>query len=115
MRERVIRLSLTGVQSLWTAAAIYYLADHVQTTGGMAPWKVINLFLGALTIFVGIFNLIFLGTPKEVWWLKHDEKKIAQARIVSNATGGGDREVWKWEQVLECFVDPQCVSSLLLH
>lgn len=69
--------------------------------------KVINLFLGALTIFGGCINLIFLGTPKEVWWLKPHDKKIAQARIVSNATGGGDRDVWKWSQVVECFTDPQ--------
>lgn len=80
---------------------------HVQNTGGMAPWKVINLFLGALTIFGGLVNLVFLGTPKEVWWLNREEKKIAQARIVSNATGGADQDVWKWSQVFECIKDPQ--------
>lgn len=73
----------------------------------MAAWRVINVFLGATTIGMGIIFLIFGGGPDEVWWLSKREKRMAKARIVSNATGGGEQHPWRWEQVRECFRDPQ--------
>jgi MFS transporter, ACS family, allantoate permease len=74
---------------------------------GQQGWRLINYFLGAVTIFDGILLLIFLGTPSEVWWLNAEQKKMAHARVVSNATGGGEQHPWKWSQVRECFRDPQ--------
>jgi ACS family allantoate permease-like MFS transporter len=71
------------------AVASYFIAQHAETSGGPAGWRVINYFLGALTIFDGILLLVF------------------HARVVSNATGGGEQHPWKWEQVRECFRDPQ--------
>lgn len=65
---------------------IYYLALHVQTHGGIAAWRVINLFLGGLTVFIGILNLLVWGTPENAWWLTKEEKNIARSRIVSNAS-----------------------------
>lgn len=75
--------------------AIYYLADNAQKRGGLAAWRVINLFLGGLTVGMGFVFLIFGGTPDEVWWLNKREKRMAKARIVSNATGGAEQHPWK--------------------
>jgi hypothetical protein len=86
---------------------IYAIADSAQKHGGMAAWRIINLFLGGLTVFVGIVFLFFIGTPDEVWWLSKREKLMAKARIVQNATGGGEHHPWKWEQAKECLRDPQ--------
>lgn len=50
-----------------------------------------------------------LGTPREVRWLSQDEKRAAQARVLSNLTGT-DREKrseFRWEQVWATFRDPQ--------
>lgn len=86
---------------------IYYLALNAQNKGGMAAWRVINVFLGSITIGMGILFLVFGGGPDEVWWLSKREKRMAKARIVSNATGGGEQHPWRWEQVRECFKDAQ--------
>jgi hypothetical protein len=86
---------------------IYYLALNAQKNGGMAAWRVINVFLGGLTIGMGLIFLFIGGGPDEVWWLSKPEKRMAKARIVSNATGGGEQHPWRWEQVRECFRDPQ--------
>lgn len=63
----------------------------------------------------GIFDLLLIGTPDEVWWLKKDEKRIAKARIATNATGGAEVASWRWEQVRECFRDPQYYFSILFN
>ena len=115
----------------------YFLALHAQNHGGPHGWKVINYFLGACTIFAGLLVLSFLGTPQTVWWLTPEEKKMAHARIVSNGSewslriecrrydggltwcvssaGGGEQHPWKWEQVKECFRDPQFYFAILFN
>lgn len=93
--------------------ANYELARRAHEKGGLAAWRVINLFLGGLTVGMGIVCFITLGTPEEVWWLNKREKRMAKARIVSNGTGGGEQHPWRWSQVRECFVDPQYYMSLL--
>lgn len=53
--------TFTGIFSLM----IYGIAKHSIDHGGMSGWRVINLFLGACTVFAGIMALIFLGSPDE--------------------------------------------------
>ncbi|THU87851.1 MFS general substrate transporter [Dendrothele bispora CBS 962.96] len=71
-------------------------------------WRYMSYFLGSLTIVVGFLCLYFLGTPSEVPWLTPEEKRMANARILSNQSGH-DRtgtKKWKWYQVRECLIDP---------
>lgn len=75
----------------------------------------INLFLGGLTVGMGIICFGILGTPSEVWWLSKREKRMAHARIISNGTGGGEQHPWRWAQVRECFRDPQFYMALLAN
>lgn len=64
-----------------------------------------------MTLLVGCLCLFLLGTPSEVRWLSPEEKKIANARILSNNTGHDKTGIkkWKWKQARECLIDP-CVS-----
>lgn len=57
----------------------------------MSQWRGISLFLGSLTIVVGILAFFILGTPREVRWLTEDEKRAASLRTLQNKTGS-DRE-----------------------
>ncbi|BEI81330.1 hypothetical protein CcaverHIS002_0204900 [Cutaneotrichosporon cavernicola] len=94
---------------------IYFIADAQARKGGLAAWRVINLFLGAITVGMGFIFLVFGGTPDEVWWLSKREKRMAKARIVENATGSGEQAPWRWDQVRECLVDPQYWCALLFN
>lgn len=94
---------------------IYFVALRAKHDGHIAGWRAINLFLGALTTFVGLLMLLLLGTPEEVWWLSPREKLMAKARIVSNSTGGGESHPWKWAQVRECLKDRQYWHMILLN
>jgi ACS family allantoate permease-like MFS transporter len=63
------------------------------------------LFLGALTITVGILAYFIIGTPREVRWLNKEEKRAAVLRTMKNKTGS-DREKraeFKQEQVWAAF------------
>lgn len=101
--------------SMVFGVSIYYIGLNAQQNGGMAAWRVICLFLGAITVGLGIIFAIFGGTPDEVWWLTAREKRMVKARIVSNGTGGGEKHPWKWEQVVECLKDPQYWIAVALN
>lgn len=110
-REQTLRQTLYCSMNTFFAlvfgVGIYYIALDAQRRGGLAAWRVINLFLGGTTVGMGFICLVFIGTPDEVWWLSKREKLMAKARIVSNATGGGETHPWSWGQVRECFRDRQ--------
>ncbi|KAI0204337.1 MFS general substrate transporter [Astrocystis sublimbata] len=113
-REHAFRSVIWGTSnggvSIITGVISYAIAEKSQTDpNGLAAWKGISLFLGALTIFLGILVFFILGTPREVTWLNKDEKRAAIARIVENKTGS-DREKrseFKWDQARQAFKDPQ--------
>ncbi|TXT12814.1 hypothetical protein VHUM_01215 [Vanrija humicola] len=94
---------------------IYFLALNAERHGGLAAWRVINLFLGGTTVGMGLVAFAFVGTPGEVWWLSKREKRMAHARIIQNATGGGEQHPWKWEQVRECLRDRQFYHAILYN
>ncbi|EIM89633.1 MFS general substrate transporter [Stereum hirsutum FP-91666 SS1] len=76
-------------------------------TSGDKSWRAMSYFLGGLTIVVGTLCLFLLGTPSEVPWLTEEERRMANARIVSNQTGHDRTGVknWKWAQVREALTD----------
>lgn len=80
----------------------------------MSGWRVINLFLGALTIFVGLIACVLLRLPSDAWWLNEREKKAARARIVDNSTGGGETAKWNWQHVADAFRDPNTYFLFVL-
>ncbi|KAJ7047347.1 major facilitator superfamily domain-containing protein [Mycena alexandri] len=96
---------MNTVFSSFFGLVIYALAKHAQDSGGLAAWRVINLFLGACTVLHGFVLFFLLGTPDEVSWLS--EEQAARTRIASNGNGDGGQRAWNWNQVQECFVDPQ--------
>lgn len=106
-QRQTLYYSMNCCLAMVLGVGIYFLALNAQNNGGLAAWRVICLFLGGITVGLGIIFAIVGGTPDEVWWLSAREKRMAKARIVSNATGGGESHSWKWAQVRECLRDPQ--------
>lgn len=92
--------------SMWVSVVIYFLAKRAHDDGSISGWRVINFFLGGLTVFTGILSGIFLRMPKTAWWLSEEERKLAHARIIDNGTGTGEAHGWKWDQVKDAFTDP---------
>ncbi|TKY90078.1 hypothetical protein EX895_000076 [Sporisorium graminicola] len=92
--------------SMWVSVVIYFIAKRAAEDGHISGWRVINFFLGGLTVFTGLLTGIFLRLPKNAWWLSEEERKMAHARIIDNGTGTGEVQAWKWDQVKDAFTDP---------
>ncbi|KAI0382733.1 MFS general substrate transporter [Hypomontagnella monticulosa] len=106
-RSLVFQSGYAGV-GLLTDGIVYSIGTVSYKIPGFQAWRYMSFFLGGLTILAGVISFFILGTPSEVRWLSADEKKIANARILTNNTGHDRTAVkdWKWEQVRECFQDP---------
>jgi ACS family allantoate permease-like MFS transporter len=91
-----------------SSLALYGIGKRGARNPDSEPWRWMSYFLGAMTILVGCICLFLLGTPSEVSWLTPEEKRMANARIVSNNTGHDRTGVkkWQWKQVRECLTDP---------
>lgn len=73
--------------------------------GGIAPWKIIYILLGALAIIVGICVLIWLpDSPVHANFLTQEERVAALERV-RNDQGGTVNKVLKKEQIYEAFSD----------
>ncbi|KAG9663072.1 major facilitator superfamily transporter, partial [Aureobasidium melanogenum] len=91
-----------------SSLTLYGIGKRGAKDPNSEPWRWMSYFLGTLTILVGCICLFLLGTPSEVKWLTPEEKRMANARIVSNNTGHDRTGVkkWQWKQVRECLIDP---------
>ncbi|SMR47252.1 unnamed protein product [Zymoseptoria tritici ST99CH_3D1] len=88
--------------------SMYGIGSHTKKHGGLAAWRSISFFLGAVTVVLALICFILLGSPKEVRWLNAEERKVAQSRVVSNKAGRDVTGIkWSWPQVAEAFKDPQ--------
>ncbi|GAC96617.1 allantoate transporter [Pseudozyma hubeiensis SY62] len=92
--------------SLWVSVVIYFVSKKASDDGHISGWRVINFFLGGLTVFVGVLTGIFLRLPKNAWWLNENERKLAHARIIDNGVGTGETKEWKGDQVKDALTDP---------
>ncbi|KAB2107346.1 hypothetical protein AG0111_0g4053 [Alternaria gaisen] len=70
-------------------------------------YQIIFLFCGLLTVIVSVFVWLFMpDSPVEAKFLNDHEKLIAVERLRMNQMGVASR-VWKWDHVLEAFMDPK--------
>jgi ACS family allantoate permease-like MFS transporter len=113
-REHTMRAIIWGTanagMNIISGLANYGIGLNAQANpGGLAAWKGISFFLGALTILDSVLVFFIIGTPREVRWLSADEKRAAMARVLSNQTGSGHSKhsQWNWEQAFATFKDPQ--------
>jgi ACS family allantoate permease-like MFS transporter len=88
----------------------YGIGHAAERAGNFGnAWKDISYWLGGCTMAVAIPVFFVLGTPREVRWLSSEQKRMAMARVVQNQTGSDrhHRTTLQWNQVKECFIDPQ--------
>ncbi|KAF4432309.1 Allantoate permease [Colletotrichum fructicola Nara gc5] len=98
-------LSCNGF-SLIIMALIGYGLSAVEESS-IAPWKILFLVLGLITVLTGAFNLWYLpDNQANAKFLDDRQRLIAIERIRDNFQGIGSR-VWKWDQFREAFRDPR--------
>lgn len=93
----------------------YGIAHNSKTNHyTMAPWKIIYLFTGVLTIFFGIvFLLIVPDNQLNAWWLSKEDRLLAIERVRSNQQGIGNKH-FKFYQFKEALLDPMTWAFCLM-
>jgi MFS transporter, ACS family, allantoate permease len=80
----------------------------------VAPWKIIYLFTGLLTIVLGIIFLILMPDNQlNAWWLSPEDRVLAVERVRQNQQGIGNKH-FKLYQLKEAFVDPMVWSFCVI-
>jgi heme/copper-type cytochrome/quinol oxidase subunit 4 len=81
-----------------------YGLGHIKSDR-LHPYQIIFLFCGLLTVVVSVGVYIFMpDSPMEARFLNDNEKLVAVERLRMNQMGVASR-TWKWDHVLEAFLD----------
>ncbi|KAH7117547.1 major facilitator superfamily domain-containing protein [Dendryphion nanum] len=95
--------SMLGIVNILGSLLSYGLG-HIQSDR-LHSYQIIFLFCGLLTVVVSIAVYIFMpDSPMEAKFLNQHEKLVAVERLRMNQMGVASR-VWKWDHVLEAFLD----------
>jgi MFS family permease len=95
--------AMLGVVNILGSLLTYGLGHIASNT--LHSYQIIFLFCGLLTTVVAVLVFWFMpDSPMEAKFLSHDEKLIAIERLRMNQMGVASR-VWKWDHVLEAFLD----------
>ncbi|KAF2650538.1 MFS general substrate transporter [Lophiostoma macrostomum CBS 122681] len=95
--------SMLGIVNILGSLLSYGLG-HIKSDR-LHPYQIIFLFCGLLTVVVSVAVYIFMpDSPMEARFLNDDEKLVAVERLRMNQMGVASR-AWKWDHVLEAFLD----------
>ncbi|KAL4922604.1 major facilitator superfamily domain-containing protein [Aspergillus aurantiobrunneus] len=105
-REQPMRLSswyaMNGVVNMFGSLIAFGLG-HIKSN--LAPYQIIFLFFGLLTVAFAFVVLFFLpDSPMQSKFLKEEDKLLAIERLRMNQQGIETHE-WKWAHVKEAFLD----------
>lgn len=98
------------------ASLLAFGLGHIQDN--LHPWRWMYIILGVATFLWAIpMYLILPDSISKAQFLNPEERQIAARRIVIAGTGSTENSRWKWEQVVECLVDPKtwlifCINLL---
>ncbi|KAL4780076.1 major facilitator superfamily domain-containing protein [Aspergillus varians] len=102
-----IWFSFNGFGQILGGLVAYGIAVGSEKHGSaIAPWKVVFLFTGLLTILLGVvFLMIVPDSQLNARWLKKEDRVLAVMRVRINQQGIGNKH-FKLYQVKECLLDP---------
>ncbi|KAM3438979.1 hypothetical protein NHJ13734_003976 [Beauveria thailandica] len=94
--------AMLGIVNMLGSLLTYGLG-HIDSH--LHSYQIIFLFCGCITVAFSIVMFFLMpDSPMEAKFLKYEEKLIAIERLRMNQMGIGSG-VWKWEHVLEAFLD----------
>ncbi|KAH6603177.1 major facilitator superfamily transporter [Trichoderma cornu-damae] len=102
--------SIGGLLSSLIAFGLGHIKDNVH------PWRWMYIVLGVGT-FLWSIPLFFLlpDSISKARFLTPEERQIAADRTVIAGTGVTENARWKWDQLVECLVDPKTWLIFLIE
>ncbi|CAI7619475.1 unnamed protein product [Penicillium manginii] len=108
-KEHTVRtalwITMNGLAQVIGCLLMYGIGKNTSLT--IAPWRVLFLICGALTVVAGIgFFLLMPSGPKDAWFLTAREKKVLSLRMAEDREGG-DKTSFSIPQLKETMLDPK--------
>ncbi|MCJ1473416.1 hypothetical protein MMC13_002067, partial [Lambiella insularis] len=102
-----IWFSFNGFAQIFGGLVAYGIARGTSLHGSaIAPWKIVFLFTGLLTVCVGIIFLFLMPDNQlNARWLSKEDRILAVERVRINQQGIGNKH-FKAYQLKEAFMDP---------
>ncbi|KAL8724437.1 MAG: hypothetical protein Q9166_007959 [cf. Caloplaca sp. 2 TL-2023] len=102
-----IWFSFNGFAQIFGGLIAYAIAKGARLHGSaIAPWKIVFLVTGLLTVAVGVLFLIFMPDNQlNARWLTPIDRRLAIERVRVNQQGIGNKH-FKMYQMKEALVDP---------
>ncbi|OKP12047.1 hypothetical protein PENSUB_2405 [Penicillium subrubescens] len=98
-------ITMNGVAQVIGCLLMYGIGKN--TSLSIAPWRILFLICGALTIVAGIgFFTLMPNGPKDAWFLSAREKEILSLRMAEDRDGG-DKTSFSISQLKETLMDPK--------
>lgn len=94
--------SVGGLVSSLMAFGVGHIKDDVH------PWRWMYIILGILTFIWTLPMALFLpDSISKARFLTPEERQIATDRTVIAGTGSTEGSRWRWDQFVECLIDPK--------
>lgn len=94
---------ILGLAQIVGSLMMYGIGEN--STLSIAPWRVMFLVAGGITIFAGIlFYVAMPAGPGNAWFLNAEERVLAAKRLASQHDGG-DKTNFSWPQFKEAITD----------
>ncbi|KAJ5590046.1 hypothetical protein N7450_004018 [Penicillium hetheringtonii] len=94
--------SVGGIVSSLLAYGLGHVNDHV------GPWRWMFIVLGLWTFLWGFALWTFLpDSISSAKFLTEEERKFASNRAIVAGTGVTKKTAWRWDQFIECLIDPK--------
>jgi MFS family permease len=94
--------SVGGIVASLLAYGIGHITDKV------GPWRWMFIILGVATFLWGFVIIFFIPDDiSHAKFLTPEERQWAMDRVVIAGTGKTEKTVWRWDQMLECLMDPK--------
>ncbi|KAE9369007.1 allantoate permease [Stipitochalara longipes BDJ] len=97
--------AMNGITSIFGSLSTYGLG-HIASQK-LHSYQIIFLYCGGLTLVFSVFSFIFFpDSPMEAKFWRQGERDVAIERLRANQMGIISRK-WRWDHVLEAFLDPK--------
>ncbi|KAJ5894274.1 hypothetical protein N7495_005965 [Penicillium taxi] len=94
--------SAGGIVSSLMAYGLGHVKDHV------GAWRWMFIVLGVATFLWAFVVWILLpDSISKAKFLSEEERQFAAKRVLISGTGNTEKTAWRWDQVVECLMDPK--------
>ncbi|KAE8378636.1 major facilitator superfamily domain-containing protein [Aspergillus bertholletiae] len=98
-------ISMNGLAQVIGCLLMYGIGKN--TSLSIAPWRVLFLICGAMTLAAGVcFLLLMPNGPEDAWFLNAREKEVLRQRMAQDHEGG-DKTSFSIPQLKETLLDPK--------